>query len=296
MFHLIRRKQAHNRDVTIPNRQISGAGLSFALDKVLGILSATHCDNTQRTDVVVCVLGSRPNFRDVTHIVRTLWSNQIQCAIVQSTNIEDGQDMAKDLGAIYYIISTDDGILRVRSWLNDRFEERLLNRNEIITYIQKSLRPELELNVTTQMLSTSESNKYQRMSGSLAEPSLPTVDVIFCTVEKMTANARKRHENFLTNHISETLLIFKKSEQIAVIVADLQPIIIRAIISIIDPRGAANSKENESDLSFVIERFPNYKRSIKDVIEEINDVYSEKKRTPIVCIYSLKDSYYRFIL
>lgn len=301
--HFICRKQAHNRDGTIPNRQISGAGLSFALEKILGILNASHTDRTQRTDVVVCVLGALPNFRDVTHIVRTLWSNQIQCAIVQSNHIEDAQDMAKDLGAIYYIISTDDGILRVRTWLNDRLEERRMNCNEIIAYIQKSLRPEpTELSVSTQTINISESNKYQRNSGnqSSLEPILPAVNVIFCTVEKMTTSTRKRLENNLTNHITESLQIFNKREQISVIVADLQPNIIRAIISIINPRAATNSKENDTDLSFVIDRFPNYKRNIKDVIEEINDVYSEsllsKKQTPIVCLYSLKDSYYRFIL
>lgn len=126
--------------------------------------------------------------------------------------------------------------------------------------------------------------------------SVPAVNVIFCTVEKMTTNARKRHENFLTNHMSETLPIFNKREKIAVIVADLTPNIIRAIISVIDPRAKTISKEIDSELLFVIDRFPNYKRNIKDVIEEINDVYSEKKPTPIVCLYSLKDSYFRFIL
>lgn len=125
---------------------------------------------------------------------------------------------------------------------------------------------------------------------------LPNVNVIFCTVEKMTASARKRYENFLTNHMSDTLPIFNKREKIAVIVADLQPNIIRAIISVIDPRAKTNSKEIDNELSFVIDRFPNYKRQIKDVIEDINDVYSEKRPTPIVCLYSLKDSYFRFIL
>lgn len=167
-FFSLGRKQAQNRGVTIPNRNISGAGLSFALDKILGVLSASHTDCMHRIDVVVCVSGARPNFRDVTSILRTLWSSNIQCAIVQANNIEDGQDMAKDLGATYYVISTDDGTLRVRSWINDRFEERLLNRVEIIAYIQKALRPEPESNAI-QTISSTESNKYQRISGTSAE-------------------------------------------------------------------------------------------------------------------------------
>lgn len=131
-------------------------------------MSASHSDNMHKIDVVVCVSGARPNFRDVTYILRTLWSFNIQCAIVHANNIEDGQDMAKDLGATYYIISTDDGTLRVRSWLNDRFEEHRLNRTEIITYIQKALRPEPETNAI-QTINNTESNKYQRNSGTSAE-------------------------------------------------------------------------------------------------------------------------------
>lgn len=168
LYSWLCRKQAQNRGVTIPNRNISGAGLSFALDKILGVLSASHTDTVHRVDVVVCVSGARPNLRDVTYILRTLWSANIQCGIVQANNIEDGQDMAKDLGATYYVISTDDGILRVRSWLNDRFEERLLNRVEMIAYIQKALRPEPDSSAI-QTINSTESNKYQRVSGTSAE-------------------------------------------------------------------------------------------------------------------------------
>lgn len=290
------RKQAHNRGVTIPNRNISGAGLSFALDKILSVLNASHTDDAKTTDVVVCVSGIRPNFRDVTQILRALWSSGIQCAVVQANNPEDGQDMAKDLGAVYYIVYTEDGILRVRSWINDRFEERLMNRDEIIAYINKALRPEPETMVSQQIVSLSETHKYNRSNASLAEPTLPSVDITFSTIEKMSASARKRQENFVTSHMLESLLLFNKREQVAVIAVDLQPAIIRALVSLIDPRGSGNSKEYDSEMSIVIDRFPKYKRYIKDIVEEITDIYAEKKRAPVVCLYSLKDSYYRFIL
>lgn len=265
------------------------------MDKILSVWSATHTEDTKTTDVVVCVSGIRPNFRDVTQILRALWSSGIQCAIVQANSPEDGQDMAKDLGAIYYVIYTEDGILRVRSWINERFEEKLMNRDEIITYIKKALRPEPEATFSQQTLSLNDAAKYNRSNASLAEPTLPTVDIIFKINDKMTSSQRKRQENFLTSHMSESLLLFNKREQIAVVAVDLQPIIIRALISAIDPR-SVTAKEIENEISFVIDRFPQYKRYIKDVVEEITDIYSEKKRIPVVCLYNLKDSYYRFIL
>lgn len=293
------RKQAQNRGVTIPNRNISGAGLSLALDKILNVC---HTEDTKSTDVVVCVCGNRPNFRDISQILRSLWSSGIQCAVVQANNPSDGQDMAKDLGAIYYVVYTEDGILRVRSWINEKFEERLLNRDEIIAYVKKALRPEpsIELNNLQQTSNSNDISKNGRSNqqkGELTLP-LPAIDIIFNTVEKITASSRKRHENVLTNHMSESLLLFNKREQIAVIVVDLQPIVVRAIIGAVDPRGSS-SREISNEISYVIDRFPENKRYIKDVVEEINDIYSEcsdKKRTTVVCLYCLKDSYYRFIL
>lgn len=294
---MLNRKQAHNRGGTIPNRNISGAGLSFALDKILTALSASHADEARTTDVVVCVSGIRPSLRDVTQILRALWSCGIQCAVVQANNAEDSQEMAKDLGAIYYIVCTEDGILRVRSWINDRFEERLLNRDEIIAYIKKALSPEPEI-PALQALNLNDMNKYNRSNVSLSEPTLPSVYVIFNTVEKMTASARKRQESVVTKNMTESLLLFNKREEITVVAVDLQSNIIRAIASAIDPRANTNfrTKEIDAEVALVIDRFPNNKRYIRDVMEEIGDIYSEKKRPPVVCLYSLKDSYYRFIL
>lgn len=276
---------------------MSGAGLSFALDKILSALAASHPEDVRCTDVVVCVSGTRPNLRDITQILRSLWSAGIQCAVVQANSPEDCQDMAKDLGAVYYVVYTDDGIIRVRSWINERFEERLLNRDEIIAYIKKALKPEpnVEPIAFQHSISFSDSIKCSRSNASLAEPMLPMVDIIFILLEKMTASSRKRHENVLTNHMSETLLLFNKREQVAVIVVDFQPIIVRAIIGAIDPRGSS-SKVNADDMAYILGRFPESKRQIKDVFGEIVDIYSEKKRSPIVCLYCLKDSYYRFIL
>lgn len=292
------RKQAHNegQGVTVPNRNMSGAGLSFALDKIMSVLNATHTEDSRTTNVVVCVSGIRLNFRDVTQILRSLWSSGIQCAVVQANNPEDAQDMAKDLGAIYCVVYTEDGILRVRSYTNDRFEEKLMNRDEIVVYIKKSLRPEPETTISQQTISLSEGHRYSRSSASLAEPTLPAVNITFSTIEKMTASSRKRQENILTSHMSESLFLFNKREEIAVIAVELNSAIIRALISAMDPRNNTNTKDNENEISFVIDRFPKYKRYIKLIVEEIIDIYSEKKRPPVVCLYSLKDGYYRFIL
>lgn len=262
---------------------------------------------------MVCVTGTRPNLREVAQVLRSLYAAGIQCAVVEAKHAEEGQDMAGNLGAVYYVIYGEDGTLRLRSWINDKFEERLLYRDELIAYIKKMLRPDISNETTIISSSSSASSssifssanftqnstnfndsKYSR-STILAGPTLPTVDINFMTVEKMTASTRRRYENVLTQHMSSTLLLFNKKEEITVVAVDLSPSVLRALIGAIEP-GCSNSKEISNEISLVIERFPDNKRYIKDIVREVIDIYSEKKKTSILCLYCLKDSYYRFIL
>lgn len=293
------------------NRNISGAGFSFALDKIVSALSLCRVDDSPTIDVVICITGARPNLREVAQILRSLWMAGIQCAVVESKYAEEGQDLAGSLGAIYYIIYDDDATLRLRSWINDKFEERLLNRDEMIAYIKKMMRSDNSNEATIVSSSSSssifssanfqqnstnftDSSKYNK-STTLAGPTLPSVDINFMSMEKMTASTRRRYENVLTQHMSSTLLLFNKKEEITVVAVDLSPCVLRALISAIEP-GCSNLKEISNEISLIIERFPDNKRYIKDVVKEVVDIYSEKKKTSIICLYCLKDSYYRFIL
>lgn len=282
-------------------QNISGAGLTFALDKILNALNICLYENPSSVDVVLCVVGSRPNYRDVTRILRALWVSGVQCAVVESNGAEESQDLAKDLGATYYLVYSDDGSSRLRSWINDKFEEKILNRDELVPYVKKILRSEASFEQTLQHSgslsesSTSLMRNNSNKSNILTEPKLPSVDISFITIEKMTASSRRRYENVLTHHMSSALLLFNKREEIAVVAVDLHPSVVRAMVGAIDPRGT-NEKEISSEVRHVIERFPENRRYIKDIVEEIIDIYAEKKRLKIICIYCLKDSYYRFIL
>lgn len=285
---------------------ISGAGLSFAPDKILTVLTLCHVQDTPSVDVIVCVTGCRPNMREATQILRAFWMCGIQCAFIESGSPEEGQDMAKELGAIYYVVYGDDGSLRLRSWINDKFEERMLNRDELIAYVKRLLGPDANADTSNQFLpfstsfSDSSSTIASRTNNSnrssiLAGQSLPHVDISFVTIDKMTTSARRRYENVLTHQMSSSLLLFHRNQEIAVVAVDLPPQVLRAVIGAIEPN-VTNDKEISNEISFAIDRFPNYKRYIKDIVTEVIDIYSEKKHSPVVCLYSLKDSYYRFIL
>lgn len=264
-------------------------------------MSTISADNGPTTDVVICVVGSKPVLKEVTSILRALWSATIQCAVVECNTAEDGQDMAKDMGAIYYVIYCEDGTLHLRSWINDRFEEHLLNREELITYIKRALRPDNETSLNNAVGSsnndgTSSANKFNK-STILSVPTLQNVQMAFIiySTKKLAASSRRRYENQMKQHMSSSLAMFNKCERLYVIIVELPANILRAVAGALDPRGA-DSKEIEGDIDTVVQMYTDYDRYIRDICEEIVDAYLEEKIRPVVGLYSLKDTSYRFIL
>lgn len=294
------RKQALRKGIINSIQNISGAGLSFSLDKIINVLNACQFDNLPSTDIVLCICGFRSNYREVTQILKSFWSLGIRCAVVESNGEDEAQEMAKELGALNYVIYTDEGALRLRSWASDKFDERIFNREELIQHVKKTMRPEVSFEVATLHHSASFSDVVRNASSSKAsvstEQSLPHLDINFLTSEKMTTGVRRRYENVLANQISPALMLFNKKEEIFVIAVDLPPNVVKAIVGVIEPRTNTDRDISNGDISQIIEKYPENKRHIKDVIEEIRDIYGDKKGFQIVCLYCLKDSYYRFIL
>lgn len=247
--------------------------------------------------MVVCVCGKAKIQGNVTQLLRSLWSTNIRCAVFNTNSSEDGQDIARVLCAKYVVLHTEDGLLRIRSCSNDKFEEHVLNRDEIIAYIKRSTRPEQanDSNNVQQNNPYNDNVKYGKPNVIMTKTTLPVVTIKYNTLERMTSSARKRLENVLTNQVSKSLVLFNNREQICIIVVDLQPHIVRAIIGAIDPP-RNNGKEISNEIALLPDRFPDNRRYIKDLIEEIDDIHSEKGRSTIVCLYCMKDGYYRFIL
>lgn len=288
------RKQAINGGFQVANKGIGGAGISFALDKILNACQET---DSETIDVVVCFCGKAKIQGNITQLLRSLWSEHIRCALFHTNSSEDGEDIARDLCATYVILHTDDGLLRIRSWINDRFDERVLNRDEIVAYIKRGTRPEQtnDSNNVQQNNQYNDNMKYVKPITTMTKSTVPVVNINYSLLEKMSSSVRKRLENALNNQVAKTLVLFNNREQICIIVVDLQPNIVRAIIGAIDPP-RNNAKEISNEIAALPDRFPDHRRHIKDIIEEIDDVHSDKERSTIICLYNMKDGFYRFIV
>lgn len=268
MIYIYFRQQAQNVGVSIPNREISGVGFSFALDKIVSALNQYHLADFEEynsIDVVVCVTGSRPPLSDVTKVLRSLWAAGIRCGIVESSGANEAQDMAKDLGASHFILFGDDGLLRVRSFNQDRYQERFINRHELIDYMQKMLRSadttnslnDNQINNQNSSINYTNNNNTAvqtiKSNNILCGPILPTIDVIFLTQEKTPANMRRRYENQVKQHMTDVLSKFVKKECVVIFVVELPSLVLKMLCCTLDPR-QINHKVTDEEVTFVTDR------------------------------------------
>lgn len=291
------RKRAQDSGVSIPNREISGVGFSVALDKIISALGKVDIENYRSMDVVICVTGSRPPLKEVTHILRSLWTAGIRTGVVEANGSNEAQDMAKDLGAVHVILFGEDGSLRVRSWNDNGFREKQLNRQELTEYIQKMLRSDQSVNGANEI--NQPIANVSMKSNLFTGPTIPEVEVTFSMQDKTTANMRRRYENQLKQHMSPSLTMLGKKEVVDVIVVELPPNVLRAVIGAIDTRNMAG-KETDDEIAALIERFPKYKRYILQIVEDVKEILidntNNKKEASIIGMYSIADSSYRIIL
>lgn len=270
-------KQAQSFNAALPTRSVlSGAGLSFSLDKLVAAVGMEYAKDCRPIDIGICVCGTRPPLKDVTYIMRLLWSVGIRCGIVEtaSSGGDEAQDLAR-LGALHVILVAENGVLRVRSFDRDRFQERHLTRAELVEFIQKMQRSEAVssgavgvcADYTSQMSNMSSGGggsgggrgenvlSYSASNVSIKNnySQLPNVQVTFLTHDKPTANYKRRLENQVAQQMSSTLAQFIKKETFVVLVVELPPAVLNALVGAINPR-EIRKKETEPEMNFVIER------------------------------------------
>ena len=106
----VSRKKAQQSGVNIVSREMFSSGFSFALDKLVLALSQLNDRNNQAVDVVVFVTGPRPPLKDVLSLLRSLWSAEIRCSVVEAATFDE--DVGNELGANHIILLGEGGELR----------------------------------------------------------------------------------------------------------------------------------------------------------------------------------------
>uniref|UniRef100_A0A336LN81 non-specific serine/threonine protein kinase n=1 Tax=Culicoides sonorensis TaxID=179676 RepID=A0A336LN81_CULSO len=290
-------KTATNIGITFPNRDISGCGFSFALDKLVYALRLSEDDIKHSSiDVVVCVVPGSP-IKEVAQTLRTFWAAGLKAGTAEAKNFNEAQDMAKDLCAKHVILLGAGGEFRVRTWEKNQFQEKKVMKHELISYLSSTMNN----NTNNQILSSSTSCHTNIMNtvktnNQLNTTSLPTLDYVFRLSEKLTTSKRRRYEGQIEQTVSPILSKFAKKEKITMIAVELGTSIVKAIVATLDPYPENLETDLMAGFNQLIEKFPKHKKALNDVYDEIYDILTDTQNPSIVGIYSIVDCYYRLLL
>ncbi|XP_055627354.1 eIF-2-alpha kinase GCN2 [Toxorhynchites rutilus septentrionalis] len=281
----------------VPKVELSGAGFSFHLDKLVHAIGSTaaRCEPMQ---VMVYVPGSRPPLKDVVQILRSLWSNGIKTGILEGgISVEES---AKEVGASIVVILGEGGELHVRTWSDDLFQEEPVPRPELTNYILKMIhRPESSVSDSAStVMNTSLTNLSTSLLNQSQNSPKASVDFIFLTAEKIATHKKRRFESQVEHKLSPLLSKFQKKETVYLIMVDLPRAPLRGFIGLMDPMECANGSKSPSysvEMKALGEQFPKYKKHMNEIYGEIMDIFGEKS-LPVVGIYSVLDSFCRLIL
>uniref|UniRef100_A0A182MYS3 non-specific serine/threonine protein kinase n=1 Tax=Anopheles dirus TaxID=7168 RepID=A0A182MYS3_9DIPT len=328
-------KSGINNGLQVPKVELSGAGFSFLLDKLVNAIAPTA--GYEPIEVMICVIGSRPQLKEVAQILRPLWSNGIKTSVVE-TSAGAVDDLGKEAGAKVVVLLGDGGELRVRSWDHDCFEERHVTRPDLMAYIQRTFR---RADVTTGEVfqaaqitalggpTTSSSFSYSSSFPTTASASFssmklssagtsagqqqtfnnsPPLDLVFLTSEKMNTSKKRRYEHQVEHKMSPVLSKFHRKEKVTLIMVDVPSAPLRGLVGLIDPLECGLQDEDDdgmpvgsttdrAELHSLCERYPKHKRQLMEIYNEIVDVFTQSKgATPIVGLYSVIDTFCRLIL
>uniref|UniRef100_A0A182MN55 non-specific serine/threonine protein kinase n=1 Tax=Anopheles culicifacies TaxID=139723 RepID=A0A182MN55_9DIPT len=325
-------KSGINNGLQVPKVDLSGAGFSFLLDKLVNAIAPTA--GYEPIEVMICVTGSRPQLKEVAQILRPLWSNGIKTCVME-TSAAAVDDLGKEAGANVVVLLGDGGELRVRSWNHDRFQERHVTRPDLMAYILRTFRRsdvtagEISQSLQTTSLggsSTSASFSYSSSftttstsasmklssAGSAAasqqQPinSSPALDLVFLTSEKINTSKKRRYEHQVEHKLSPVLSKFHRKEKVTLIMVDVPSAPLRGLVGLIDPLECGSQEDDDllpgstadrAELQSLCERYPKYKRQLMEIYNEIVDLFTQSKgTTPIVGLYSVIDTFCRLIL
>lgn len=272
------RQQAPHLKIT----DISVAGFSFELDKILAILN--NGGDVTRTEVILCVTTERRSLNTkITKILRSFWKDGVHCSLVKSYREKEGLELAENIGGIYYVFGGRDGSLRLRTGTLNKFEEQRLKSDELIAHVKRELRP----GSSAEQQSTS---RRDSVIGSEVRDK-----IFWYKMPPSTKNLLRSYRMRLFWHIAITSQALSGNRGIFVIAVDLPQQIVSAVMDAISPNAIDPITESDIDISTVIDKYPEHEKCVKDMVAEITAVNSlcwSYGRSPILFLYSMKYSYH----
>lgn len=273
----------------------SAAGLTIYVDKLVSTLQI-NCQLFKTVDVLVCSVGQSEMMNEKLKIMKDLWAAEIRSTILDvDQSLEETQDYCEKMNVshIVYVKESEPGIVRLKSWVKDRFYEKKLSLSEIVPYLNR-VRHNSGGNCNTEaVVSNTGTYHYSRSesrSASVSQHENHQINITFIIDEKLNANNRRRYENQIYNIITNSLQKISYKSKIEVIALNAESELIKALVSVID----VNVKDN-SYLSGLVKKFSRYKKCLNRVADRVEELLSGDK-IPVIIFFSLRDSHFKILI
>lgn len=104
----------------------SAVGLTIYVEKLINILQA-NWRLFSTIDVLVCSLGQNDTTAEKFEIMKELWNASLRCTTLDvEQSMEDTQNYCEkmNIAHILYIKESEPGVVRLKSWVKDRYKEQ----------------------------------------------------------------------------------------------------------------------------------------------------------------------------
>ncbi|KAF5298737.1 hypothetical protein FQR65_LT09606 [Abscondita terminalis] len=272
--------------------QQTAVGISISLDKLLQALQEEDESdflNVSSLDAVVCSLTTKVSIKEKFRVLKDLWSAGIRCTLIESTNLEEIQELRAELNSPHIIMlkESEQGMVRICSWDKDRFQEKSVNIQEIVENLQKVMRTS---NESHDHSVNSTNTKFEgRLSNSYENNHEAIVSILFVTSEKMSANARRRYENQIKSQLDG---LFKRiSGEVIVLGLNVDSNIVRTLTSYLE---FDTEQHYHRSLQFILDRHQKQKKNVIEICDELYEI-KLKRNNSILILYCVSDNFYRII-
>ncbi|XP_031334945.1 eIF-2-alpha kinase GCN2 isoform X2 [Photinus pyralis] len=272
--------------------QQSAVGISISLDKLIQAVQEGGDFSeatTSNLDAVVCSLGNKIAPRERFLVLTDLWAAGIRCCLIEASSLEEIQEQCTELSVSHIIIlkETEKGTVRIRSWDRDRFQEKVVKIPDLVENMQRVIKLWNE-GCAEHVIPLSNIKNDSRISSGDSHEAI--VSILFVTMEKLSANTRKRYENQIKSQLDS---LFKRlSGEVIVLALSVDSSVIRSLTSYLD---FESERVFQNSLKVVIERHQRHKKYLMEICDEMYEL-KLKHTNAILILYSISDYFYKMFL
>ncbi|XP_077990931.1 eIF-2-alpha kinase GCN2-like [Glandiceps talaboti] len=283
-------------------------GVSIAFDKLVSAVQEETESIPSVIDILVCVVGSKPLFKERIKVVRDLWAAGLRADMIYDSTMswEEIQDYCKEecIPHLVMLKDVESGNVKVhvKSFDTERgVIEKKVMLTELVDYFQQKFQTaKIDLSESCQMYGQKQTNypaQYNAAETNTANSSntLPDFKVSYIILEKIPNNVKRRIEGQMMSIVTPVLQQLSPRTNVEVIGVDLTISVLQAVSTLV---GGIKDEDDDDDyemgLTTMTEKNPKIRKYLIKVCDSLRELKTEKK-IPVLILYTYKEDRYQVI-